>query len=326
MRMRVFLCLMATTGLAVDGRASDLTFRAHAIAPDSENCAAAAVDVNRDGKLDVVSGGWWYAAPDWPRRFVREVEVIRGRLDDYSNLAVDVNGDGRLDLISANYRSSKIYWIEQPADPLQPWITHLVAEPGKMETARLVDINADGRLDLLPNGIGWAAWWEFRPRPNTTGAESVEWIRHELPRQLARHGIGAGDLNGDGRVDIVGQQGWAQALPPGGDQEWEFHAEFRLHVDASIPILIFDVDGDGDTDIVWGRGHNAGLYWLEQTDRPGWARWQRHAIDTSLAQLHSLLLADLDGNGKPEVIAGKRYLGHDGKDAGEWDPLLIARY
>src|SRR5207245_713119 len=116
---------------------------------------------------------------------------------------------------------------------------------------------------------------------------------------------------------------------------WIWHPDFELHHDCSIPILVFDVDGDGDNDIVYGRGHNVGLYWLEQVrpaKKPGTSdasqpiTWVRHAIDTSWSQVHSLLLADLDNDGRPEVIAGKRYLGHDGRDPGEYDPLCIYAY
>lgn len=316
----VVLACMGWVGL-VSTRAAEPRFQAHPIDPASENCAAAVIDVNRDGRLDVVAGGWWYAAPHWERHFVREVEVIRGRNDDYSNLPFDVNRDGRLDLISANYRSGRIYWIEQPAEPTAPWTTHLLAEPGRMETARLFDLNGDGTLDLLPNGVDWATWWELTVTPDG----QVRGVRHDLPAELAGHGVGCGDLNGDGRLDVIGRRGWAEA-PATPDGAWVFHPEFLLHRDASVPILVRDVDADGDADLVWGRGHGSGLYWLEQQSSAAGRTWTKHVIDTSWSQPHTLLAADLDGDGVTELITGKRYLAHDGKDAGEWDPLIVAAY
>jgi hypothetical protein len=311
-------------------------FVRHAVNPESEFPACAAIDVNGDGRLDIVSGGWWYEAPHWKKHFVREVEVIRGRYDDYSNLPLDVNGDGFLDLISANYRSQKIYWIEHPGKSLGPWKTHVVDEPGPSETARLVDIDGDGRLDILPNTRDFVAWWELLPAES--GSRAPRWARHELPKELAGHGLGAGDMNGDGRVDIVGPNGWAEAPQDRRRDRWLFHADFKLHRDSSIPILVWDVDGDGDRDIVYARGHGFGLYWLEQLQpadegkRTGGGSvktsraWQLHAIDTQWSQSHSIEMADLDGDGTPELIAGKRHLGHDGRDLGEWDPLWIAVY
>jgi dienelactone hydrolase len=313
--------LSVTAGEVGLVQAAGTYFTAHPVDLTNPNSAAAVMDVNRDGRLDIVAGGWWYAAPDWTRHFVRDVEVIRGRNDDYSNLELDLNHDGRLDLISANYRSRRIYWIEQPAEPTAPWKTHLVAEPGPMETARLVDMNGDGTLDLLPNGVDFAAWWEFR----FDAVQGVTAIRHDLPSELAGHGLGTGDINGDGRLDVVGPRGWA-AGPADQNDGWIFHPEFRLHRDASVPILVFDVDADGDLDLVWGRGHHSGLYWLEQGTRDGVRTWTPQVIDTSWSQAHTLMLTDLEDDGHPEVVTGKRYLAHDGKDAGEWDPLIIAAY
>ena len=79
--------------------------------------------------------------------------------------------------------------------------------------------------------------------------------------------------------------------------------------------------------MIWGRGHNVGLYWLEQSNQAGGNRsWTLHAIDTSWSQPHSPLLADIDGDGRDDLVAGKRFLSHDGKDPGEYDPLVVFWY
>ncbi|MCA9074335.1 MAG: alpha/beta fold hydrolase [Planctomycetaceae bacterium] len=299
--------------------AGDLNFHHHDINLDSTFPAAAAIDVNQDGRLDIVSGGWWYEAPSWQKRFLREVQEIRGRYDDYSNLPLDVNGDGRLDFISANYRSESIFWIENVGSEGE-WPTHKVATPGHMETGRLYDIDGDGRIDVLPAGKEFAAWWSF---------DSDTWARHDLPIQLAGHGIGFGDIDGDGRGDVIGDKGWAKPPEDRVNGRWEWQPEFVLHRDASVPILVHDVDRDGDADIIWGRGHRTGLYWLEQTGNSKTASgrlWQMHVIDTEWSQLHTLLLADLDNDGRDEIVTGKRYLGHDGKDPGEYDPMVVLAY
>ena len=324
----LFATVICLTVAAATTSAADPPFRRHTINAESTYSACAAIDVNRDGRLDIISGRWWYEAPTWKKHFVRDVRRIRGRYDDYAHLPLDVNGDGWTDYVSANWRSQSLYWVEHPGASLGRWTKHLIETPGGMETARLVDVDGDGRIDVLPNcvrtpsGKPFAAWWELIPqnggRPN--------WVRHDLPTELAGHGLGFGDINGDGRADLVGPRGWLEAPVDRRAGRWVWHEEFSLSRDCSIPILIHDVDSDGDADLIWGRGHHIGLYWLEQTQRGGKRNWLRHAIDTSWSQAHSLLLVDLDNDRRVELVAGKRYMGHGGNDPGEYDPLVAYWY
>ncbi|MFO0941060.1 MAG: FG-GAP-like repeat-containing protein [Pirellulales bacterium] len=330
-------------------------FISHALNLESEFSAAGKLDVNNDGQPDIVCGAYWYEAPHWKRHRFREVEQIRGRFDDYSNLVVDVDRDGAQDIVSVNYRSKSLYWVRNPgvgksketSDPgsqksqsSELWETIVIDHPGTSETGQLADLDADGKLDILPAGTNFAAWYRFVIEDG-----KVTWKKHDLPEQLIGHGIGVGDLNGDGRTDVIGSKGWAQAPLNPREDRWVWHDEFSLARDCSIPILCWDVDSDGDLDLVWSRAHDVGLYWTEQIESHASTvsvdkliadhqaigmiatrKWVTHAIDTSWSNIHTLMTADLDGDGKLELVAGKRYLAHDGKDPGEYDPLSIAWY
>jgi hypothetical protein len=79
-------------------------------------------------------------------------------------------------------------------------------------------------------------------------------------------------------------------------------------------------------DLIYGQGHGYGLYWLEQAGTPAHRVWIRHTIDESFSQSHALALVDIDGDGTPELITGKRYRGHAGDDPGSYDPVVVYAY
>ncbi len=321
MKYRLFPMLFALA-VATVAQSAQIAFRSNTLNADSEYSACAVIDVNRDGKLDVFCGGWWYEAPTWKKHFVRHVRKIRGRFDGYSHLPMDVNADGWIDVINVNWRSESLFWVKHPGRKLGEWAKVMIAKPGSMETGRLEDVDGDGRLDILPNGVKFAAWWELaKPGPEP------QWVRHDLSAEVAAHGVGFGDVNGDGRDDIIGPYGWLEAPLDRRKGKWQWRAEYKMERDTGIPILARDVDGDGDSDLIWARGHNYGVYWMEQThNAAGEREWKRHEVDRTWSQGHSLLWADLDGDGRGELIIGKRFMAHDGKDPGATDPMVVYRY
>ena len=315
-------------GAAV-AHAGDIAFRKHVINPDSEFMAAAVFDVNKDGKLDIVCGGYWYEAPTWKKHFVRNVEIMNGRPDGYAHQVLDVNGDGWPDIVTVNWRSRSLRWIENPGGlglaKEEEWKSHVIDTPGSMETGRVVDLCGDGTPCILPSTVPY--WYELVRKPNAGGGFDPQWIKHEFPKQIAGHGVGFGDINGDGRNDVVGAAGWLEAPQDRRTGKWIWHPDFDLGGRASIPILVVDVDGDGLNDIVWTMGHDYGVYWLQQKrSADGKISWIKHVIDTSWAGSHAPLWVDLDGDGTPELVVGRRYLAHEGADPGEFDPQAIYRY
>jgi HEAT repeat protein len=298
-------------------------FKLHVINGDSDFEAAGVLDINRDGRADIFCGGFCYEAPTWKKHFVREAPKTSEYYNDFANLPMDVDGDGWTDIVNAAFFNKRLFWIRNPGKSGGGFEVIDIDQPGNMETAIAADINGDGQQDILPNIGGSAAWYEFKR--DASAKYGVKWIKHDLPKEAAAHGIGAGDINGDGRCDVVAPSGWAEQ-PAEAGAEWLWHGEFNLG-STSIPILVHDVDGDGDGDIIWGMGHDYGIYWLEQTAATGGGRsWRRHEIDRSWSQPHFLLLADLNGDGDDEMVTGKRYRAHNGGDPGGNDPLCVYYY
>ncbi len=295
-------------------------FKLHVINIQSIFSACAVFDVDRDGDLDIVSGAFWYEAPGWEKHFLGEVEVIRGRPDGYSHLPLDINRDGWTDILHCNFRSKSIYWLAHPGREMGTWEKHISDVPGSMETGRLYDINGDGQLDVLPNGWEFTAWYELAPRGELPGL-----VRHEIGPEGAGHGNGFGDINGDGRGDYIGIKGWYEAPQNARSGRWKWHPQFDLGR-TSIPIIVDDIDGDGDSDLIYAQGHDYGIYWEEQIKKGDQISWKKNLIDSSWSQGHSPLCVDLDGNGKKEFVNGKRFWSHEGKDPGARDPLVIYSY
>lgn len=289
---------------------SDRPWRKHTINDRSPFEAAGAADFNRDGLLDVFCGDSWYEAPDWIRHKVREVPAATNPhyYEDFADLPLDVNGDGNVDIVTCTYFSGRIGWVEHPGNPTTPWIEHTIDTPSPSETGQLVDINGDGQLDFLPNTVRVVTWYEIESKQ-----PDVKWKKHDLGKEGAGHGVGYGDINRDGRTDIITRKGWYEqpSDTDSGLSTWAFHNEFDLGA-ASVLIVGRDFDGDGDTDILWGMGHDYGLFWIRQsTDKDGNRVWTRDRVDPTFSQVHMLHLADLDGDSEPEVVTGKRVYAHE---------------
>ncbi|MCX8038305.1 MAG: VCBS repeat-containing protein [Candidatus Sumerlaeia bacterium] len=310
----------------------------------SEGCSV--FDVNGDGLLDVVCLPSWYRAPFWDKRPVHDIMKTGEFLMNYGQIPMDVNGDGAIDVVSAGWFDKDIFWYENPFtknkvirtinDEYTTWAKHVLPTPpqlgGGCECILGLDVDGDGNLDVVPNRrpLGWyeRVNGQFVRHPvDESGRKAAKWL----------HGLGQGDINGDGRPDLVTGEGWWEAPKNPRTEKWIEHREFEFP-DGSIPILVVDFDGDGDNDLIYGEGHTYGLYWVEQARDSGGRKWVKHDIDTTrtqprcdiptvpISQAHSLVWIDLDGDGQNELVTGKRWRGHGDDDPGSFDPLCVYYY
>jgi hypothetical protein len=316
---------MQQPGNGPDGKPR-LAFLTHRLGSDHAE-GISAIDMNGDGFVDLLSGAFWYENPgaeggEWKQHQFRTVGIHNEFVSDCGEWVVDVDHDGLPDLVTAGWISNGLWWFRNPGPKAtaagEQWKGERITDSFDTEGGAFADINGDGKPDLAlahynRAGVLWVDFSQNKPK-----------VHHVGDHEQDGHGIGIADIDGDGKADILTTHGWFQQIDADQDK-WQWHPEWSLG-DAGFPILGYDVNHDGRMDLIYGQGHGYGLYWLEQTGPRDHPQWIRHTIDESFSQSHALALVDLNGDGTPELVTGKRYRGHSGGDPGSYDPVVVYAY
>ena len=287
--------------------------------------SASAFDVDNDGVLDIVSGAFWYQGPDFNLRHdIGSIQRVGEYWDDFSTIPMDINGDGNMDFVTGGWWGNSVRWRENPGETGAPWPEHIIGETGNVETTRAWDVDGDGQLEIVANTPG-APLFVYKLIVDAAGKGTGEFTKHLIYNKPQGHGLGFGDIDGDGQGEFILCNGWLKApADPLNGGEWTFHSEFDLRWDSSVPILVEDINGDGVNELIVGGAHSYGLDWWEQKlNADGTRTWIKHPIDPFNSQYHDLQWADIDGDGQSELITGKRHRAHNGHEAGELDDLGI---
>ncbi|MCP4641204.1 MAG: hypothetical protein GY851_12255 [bacterium] len=287
----------------------------------SEGVAVA--DVNRDGHKDILVGDVCYMAPDWQVREIRPPQTYdaqKGYSQCFANFTKDVDQDGWMDSIVVGFPAAPAHWYRNPGEAAGHWEQHPLAPSACGETPIFGDLLSDGQplpVFAMAKRITW-----FKPRDN----KKAEWhafpVTQELPEfERFGHGLGMGDVNGDGRIDLIGTGGWWEAPEDRSRRDWTFHKASLGP--ACADLVVYDVDGDGDSDIVSSSAHEYGIWWFEQRSENGVVSFEQHEIDKSISQTHALILADMNNDGVMDLVTGKRYRAHNGNDPGSDEPAIL---
>ncbi|HXG09241.1 MAG TPA: VCBS repeat-containing protein [Gemmataceae bacterium] len=329
-----------------------ITWKKTVIDPRFLSEGVAIADVNKDGKTDILNGEFWYEAPTWKPHRIRpgKDDYREGDKNVYSQSFAcwteDLNGDTWPDLIVIGFPGAPCHWFENPQGKEGMWKQHLIWHSACNETPLYVDLFGTGRRVLImgwqPKGKdheGQMAWfapgkdptqpWEMHPISEPSTPE------REIPGTFRfAHGLGVGDINGDGRLDVMctsaglrdpkkGTGGWWEQPARDDGRPWKFHpAPFH---DAVADMHTLDIDGDGRADVVSSSAHQYGIWWHQQ--RPGKDGspdfLRRDLFPRLVSQTHALHLVDINGDGLKDLVTGKRWWAHGPK--GDADPNAPAK-
>lgn len=308
-------------------------------------------DFNKDGSMDIVSGPFWYEGPGFNKRheyypatttFTRKSadgkdEVVQGyegalgTKNAYSNNFVtytdDFNGDGWMDIFVIGMPGEACHWFENPKGGEGHWTRHLAIDITDNESPIFTDIVGNSNAELVCNSKGF-----FGYAVPDRAAPSNPWKFHAISPNnnyhKYNHGMGVGDVNGDGRNDLLEKDGWwEQPASLAGDPVWKHHPYPFAPNTGSAHMYAYDVNGDGLNDVITSLNpHGYGLAWYEQVKENGQSTFKKHLIlndrvdndkrpdankyGVIFSQHHAIELVDIDGDGLKDVVTGKRFWAH----------------
>jgi len=317
--------------------ASPIEFRRHEVDGFPAGYQVAVADLNGDGRPDLVALSTeagrvdWYENPTWKRRPI-------ARLDRPIDLAIaDLDRDGRPEIaVAAGFyfaeagRGGQILWLKARPSLDEPWEIHPIAVDPVVHRLRWADLSGDGRPELVHApifGPGSKAnldpkpshLWAFRP---PEGLGSGTWEVGKIDESLTvLHGLWAGRLApGDKRDSLLAAsyEGIFRLDREGAGPAARWR---KVHVARGAePADRKPGAARGTSEVAPGRfgpgrpflaaiepwhGHEVVLYTPDPNNGP----WRRRVVDQSLAEGHALVVADFDGDGRDEIVAGWRAAG-----------------
>lgn len=337
----LFLLLLPVFGMVMVNKAAGqdqksaktIHFKKHKLDDVFRSEGVAVGDFNKDGQKDIAAGYVWYEAPDWKMHSLLEKAPeykVPGYSNSFCTFVEDLNQDGWDDIVVVDFPSTPTWWFENPQGKSKTWKRNTLTSVTNNESPQMVDLDNDGINEFVcatapskKTSDGPDRVMSFLSRQKD---QNQPWKIHPISAKAApfttkySHGLGIGDIDGDGLKDILVPAGWWKAPKDRTQGQWQWMpADFGAKTGGAT-MFVYDFDGDGDNDVLGTSPHAFGVWWYEQT-APN--KWKTHEIDRTFSQTHAVCLADINGDGLMDFVTGKRWYAHNGGDPGAKEPAVM---
>ena len=286
-------------------------------------------DIDQDGDIDILGANWETSAPDgghiyWWRNDLGAklsldqwtyipVDNTRGSADFGLNFG-DIDGDGLKDIVAGHY------WYRNSGGTLEnAWSR--VSFPGDNDAMLVMDVNSDGRLDVIaqgtPNDMGVPIHWLKPTDALATSWDSV--LIGTIPRDPAdgrSQGYSLGQIIAGDKPELVFSSMGIHYFQIPADPSKSNWPQVQITNQAREEgIALADMDGDGDLDVA-GLVAPAGttVAWWENPGN-GTANWPQRNLGTTEVEADRVAIADINGDGKLDVIVTETNLSTSGNAA-----------
>ncbi len=347
MKYSLALALLCATSLHA---ASQITWKRIQLHGDFYSEGAGIGDINGDGKPDIVAGPFWWEGPAFEKRhayYEPKIFSINGYSDNFFAYVHDFNGDKKNDILILGFpgKEARLYLNPGALSSDTPWNMHIVADVVDNESPVFTDITGDGRPEIVCSTGGKFGWFAPNWEKPTEKWPFVA-ISDDMKVAKFTHGLGVGDVDGDGKLDLLEARRWWEHTDSG---VWTQH-NFAAGIGGGAQMFAYDFDGNGTNDVATTlRAHDYGVAVylqnkvgqasglpraaIQSATEPVAPRWKRvmlagqHPGDTDygtvFSQPHAMHLADVNGDGIKDLVTGKRYWAHNGHGPDEHTPLAL---